>query len=84
MILQHLWNQDNLSEYFRTASAFPDLPETPPPPLRTRGSSRTVATQTDVTVASAAVVRTLPRVARAARVAMQLDYFGPKIAPISA
>ena len=25
-------NHDNLSEYFRAASEFPDLPETPPQP----------------------------------------------------
>ena len=43
-------NPDNLSEYFRAASEFPDLPETPPPPVRIF-RRRTVATQTEVTVA---------------------------------
>ena len=53
-------NHDNLSEYFRAASEFPDLPETPPPPppavrinLNIPAKTVNVATQTEVTVAVA-------------------------------
>ena len=53
-------NHDNLSEYFRAASEFPDLPETPPPPppavrinLNIPAKTANVATQTEVTVAVA-------------------------------